>query len=334
MTVSSVVKNSGATKNKGIDPVKMEKKIQYSLVIPLFNEEESLHELYEQISKAVSPLNAGIEILFVDDGSTDRSMEILTELHKKDSRVRVCQFRRNYGKSAALAKGFQEARGDFIVTMDADLQDDPAEIPHLIDKLNEGFDLVSGWKKHRQDPFVKRNTSKLFNKTTCMATGLKLHDINCGIKAYRREVTETIKVYGQLHRFLPVLAQWQGFRVGEIVVKHHPRKYGRTKFGISRFTAGFFDLVTVLFITHYRKRPLHLFGSVGLISFIVGSLVSGYLTVDKLVFGKHLTNRPLLFLGILLIIVGVQFFSIGLIGEMITESRQDRVEYSVRKMLG
>lgn len=312
----------------------MEKQIKYSIVIPLFNEEESLQELYRQIVDGVASLQGELEILFVDDGSTDGSAAVLKALHEKDPRVRVCQFRRNYGKSAALAKGFQLARGEIIITMDADLQDDPHEIPHLIDKLNQGFDLVSGWKKERKDPFIKRSTSRLFNKVTCMVTGLRLHDINCGLKAYRRDVTETIKVYGQLHRFLPVLAQWQGFRVSEVVVKHHPRKYGKTKFGLSRFAAGFFDLITVFFLTHYTKRPLHLFGSAGMLSLAVGSIISGYLAIGKLFYGKYLSNRPLLFLGILLIIVGVQFFSIGLIGEMITESRNDRLEYSVKKMLG
>jgi len=308
--------------------------VKISIVVPLFNEEESLVELHEQLSKAVCSLEKPIEFLFIDDGSTDNSMQVLSELHNKDPQVRVVQFRRNYGKSAALALGFKEARGEFIVTLDADLQDEPYEIPNLVKKLEEGFDLVSGWKKIRKDPFIKKNTSKLFNFVTRKMTGLGIHDMNCGLKAYRREVTETVNVYGQLHRFLPVLAQWQGFKVGEVVVKHNPRKYGKTKFGASRFMAGFFDLLTVLFITRYTKRPLHLFGLIGLVSFIVGVGISSYLAVERLFLGKYLSDRPLLFLGILAIIVGVQFVSIGLLGEMITESRKDNTDYSIRKTLG
>jgi len=308
--------------------------VKISVVVPLFNEEESLVELYEQLSKAVCSLEKPIEFLFIDDGSTDGSMQVLTELHKKDPQVRVVQFRRNYGKSAALALGFKKARGKLIITLDADLQDEPYEIPNLVKKLEEGFDLVSGWKKIRKDPFIKKNTSKLFNFVTRKMTGLGIHDMNCGLKAYRREVTDTVNVYGQLHRFLPVLAQWQGFKVGEVVVKHNPRKYGKTKFGASRFIAGFFDLMTVLFITRYTKRPLHLFGLIGLVSFIVGVGISAYLAVERLFLGKYLSDRPLLFLGILAIIVGVQFVSIGLLGEMITESRKDNTDYSIKKALG
>ncbi len=308
--------------------------VKISIVVPLFNEEESLVELHERLSKAVCSLEKPIEFLYIDDGSTDNSMQVLSELHKKDPQVRIVQFRRNYGKSAALALGFKKARGELIVTLDADLQDEPYEIPNLVKKLEEGFDLVSGWKKIRKDPSIKKSTSKLFNLVTRKMTGLGIHDMNCGLKAYRREVTETVNVYGQLHRFLPVLAQWQGFKVGEVVVKHNPRKYGKTKFGASRFIAGFFDLVTVLFITRYTKRPLHLFGLIGLVSFIVGVGISSYLAVERLLLGRYLSDRPLLFLGILAIIVGVQFVSIGLLGEMITESRKDNTDYSIKKALG
>jgi len=296
--------------------------VNISIVIPLLNEEESLVELHSRIGEVLDSMSRPAEIIFIDDGSTDNSMQVLRNLHERDNRIRVFQFRKNYGKSAALAKGFAVARGKTIITMDADLQDDPGEMPHLMARIEEGYDLVSGWKKERKDPFIKRNTSKLFNGFTCKLTGLKMHDINCGLKAYRREVTDTINVYGQLHRFLPVLAQWEGFKVSEIVVQHHARKYGTTKFGLSRFTAGFFDLITVLFITRYTKRPLHLFGSIGLTAFLIGTGISAYLTIDRLFFEKYLSNRPLLWLGIVLIILGVQFVSIGLLGEMITESRK------------
>jgi dolichol-phosphate mannosyltransferase len=307
--------------------------VKISVVVPLFNEKESLRELHQQLSAALGTLEKPIEILFIDDGSSDNSFEVLKSLRASDPSVRAVQFRKNYGKAAALAMGFRKARGQIIVTIDADLQDDPAEIPNVLKKLDEGYDLVSGWKKQRRDPFIKRASSKLFNRVTRLFTGLKIHDINCGLKAYRREVTASINVYGQLHRFLPVLAQWEGFKVGEVVVQHRPRKFGKSKFGASRFFAGFFDLITVLFITRYTKRPLHLFGSAGLASFLLGMLVSGYLSFEKIYLGKHLSNRPLLFLGVLLIIVGVQFVSIGLLGEMITASYKKQLDYSIKQVL-
>lgn len=309
------------------------KQQKISIIIPLLNEEESLQELHGQITSVLNSLNCPYEIIFIDDGSTDNSLQVLKDLHKSDTSVQIISFRKNNGKSAALAKGFKEAAGDIIITMDADLQDDPTEIPKLIEQINSGFDLVSGWKKNRKDPFIKRHTSKLYNGVTSSLTGLKIHDINCGIKAYTREVTETLNIYGQLHRFLPVLAQWEGFKVGELVVKHHSRRFGKTKFGLSRFAAGFFDLITVLFITRYTKRPLHLFGSIGMLSFSVGLMISIYLAYERLFLSKYLTNRPLLLLGILAIIVGVQFISIGLLGEMITESKKGEMDYPVKFIL-
>lgn len=310
-------------------------KPQLSIVIPLFNEAASLLELHEKISAAVQESRMHAEIIFIDDGSTDRSFEALREIHQRDRRVRVVRFRRNFGKSAALAAGFKSANGQFIVTMDADLQDDPAEIKHLVDELQRGdFDLISGWKKHRHDPFIKKISSKIFNRVTGFMTGLRLHDINCGLKAYRREVTSTIPVYGELHRFLPVLAFKEGFRVGEVVVKHHPRKHGKSKFGPSRFTKGFFDLITVLFLSRYTKRPLHLFGVAGTLAFIAGLGVAAYLTFERLVNKEYLTNRPILFLGLLLMIIGVQAVSIGLLGEMITAANTQAPSYFVKEELG
>ncbi len=308
---------------------------QLSIVIPLFNEAASVRELHEQISAALHELRMPAEIIFIDDGSEDRSFEVLREIHQRDRRVRVVRFRRNFGKSAALAAGFERAVGRFIVTMDADLQDDPAEIKPLLDELKRGdFDLVSGWKRERHDPFIKKISSKIFNRVTAFMTGLRLHDINCGLKAYRREVTSTIPVYGELHRFLPVLAFQEGFRVGEVVVKHHRRKHGKTKFGPSRFSKGFFDLITVLFLSRYTKRPLHLFGVAGTMAFIAGLGIAGYLSYERLVLKAYLTNRPVLFLALLLMIIGVQAVSIGLLGEMITAANTHARAYFVREELG
>lgn len=308
---------------------------QLSIVVPLFNEADALAELHQQISSALREIRLSAEIIFIDDGSKDQSFKVLREIYQRDRRVHVVQFRRNYGKSAALAAGFERARGQFIVTMDADLQDDPAEIKNLLEELRHGdYDLVSGWKRHRHDPFIKRISSRIFNRVTGFMTGLRLHDINCGLKAYRREVTSAIPVYGELHRFLPVLAFKEGFRVGETAVQHRPRKYGKSKFGPSRFSKGFFDLITVLFLSRYTKRPLHLFGVAGTLAFLLGLGIAGYLTYERLVLNEYLTNRPVLFLALLLMIIGVQAVSIGLLGEMITAANSQARAYFVKEELG
>jgi len=309
-------------------------KVDLSVVIPLYNEAESLPELYQRLTDVLQEENIHYELLFIDDGSRDGSFDVLEKLHQKDSRVRVVQFRKNFGKSAALACGFHESKGEIVITMDADLQDDPDEIPDLIAEINEGYDLVSGWKKKRYDPFIKRNTSKIYNLVTSWVSGIRLHDFNCGLKAYRSDVVKTIEVYGQLHRFIPVLAHWQGFRVTEMVVKHHPRKYGKTKFGAFRFVAGMLDLFTVVFLNKFKKRPLHLFGTFGLITLILGVILNIYLAYQRIFFQKYLSNRPLLFLAVLLVIVGIQFISMGLLGEMITETQKRKNDYSVKNILG
>jgi glycosyltransferase involved in cell wall biosynthesis len=302
-----------------------------SIVIPLYNEEQSLRELYEEIRDAL-PRNANYEIIFVDDGSTDGSSRVIHDLRHRDRRIKLIRFRRNYGKSAALSVGFQHARNEIVVTMDADLQDDPAEIPALVNEIKKGYDLVSGWKKKRRDPISKTIPSRFFNAVTSILTGIRIHDFNCGLKAYRREVVRDLKVYGELHRYLPVLAHWQGFRIGEIVVQHHARKYGKTKFGIGRFWKGFLDLLTVLFTTRYLQRPMHLFGFWGFVFFFIGFVIDVYLVILKTFQGMTLSNRPLFMGGILMIIVGIQFISVGLLGEMIVKTRQSSTEeYSIRE---
>lgn len=301
-----------------------------SIVIPLYNEEESLIPLSSEIKKALHSVDIQGEVIFIDDGSRDNSLGILKEICAKDKRFKFFSFRKNYGKSAALQVGFKQASGDIIITMDADLQDDPTEISNLISKIEEGYDLVSGWKKHRKDPFIKRISSKFFNLVTRIISGIKIHDFNCGLKVYKKEVVENLKVYGELHRYMPVLADWQGFKISEIVVKHHPRRYGKTKFGTSRYFKGFIDLITVIFTTRYIKRPMHLFGFFGALAFLAGIIVNGYLTF--LWFrGDYLSNRPMLFLGILLIIVGVQFFSVGLLGEMLVNNFMNEKEYEIKE---
>ena len=303
-----------------------------SVVIPLFNEEESLVELTDRIVEQINLIKKEFEIVFIDDGSTDKSFEVLTKIKKKHPQIKIVQFNRNFGKSAALFEGFKIATGDIVITMDADLQDAPEEIPNLVNKIESGFDLVSGWKKKRHDPLSKTLPSKLFNFATRRLTGIKIHDFNCGLKAYRTEVIKAIPVYGELHRYLPVLAHWLGFHVGELIVTHHPRKYGNSKFGIKRFFNGFFDLLTVLFITRFRQKPLHLFGFIGLGSSLVGSITLLYLTVLWFQ-GYGIGHRPLFILGILLITVGIQFFSIGLIGEMIINTRGKSINYTLKNKI-
>ena len=294
-----------------------------SVVIPLHNEERSIALLYEELQAALDPLGDEWEAVFVDDGSTDESFAGLTRLHARAENVRVVRLRRNFGKAAALAAGFAQANGDVVVTIDGDLQDDPSEIPRLLAKLDEGFDLVSGWKTRRRDPLTRRIPSKLFNWTAGWMSGLRLHDMNCGLKAYRGEVVHNLVLYGELHRFIPVLAHEQGYRVGELAVNHRPREHGRSRYGLERYLRGFLDLLTVSFMGRYRHRPLHLFGGLGLLLGVTGSALLVYLTVVKLM-GHAIGRRPLLTLGVLLVVVGMQFFSLGLISEMITSHHEER----------
>lgn len=294
-------------------------KPRLSVVCPVFNEAESIPHLVDELWEVLTPLCheriAGFEVIFVDDGSTDDTPQVLERLHETKPHLGVIRFRTNVGKSAALARGFRACSGDVVITIDGDLQDDPHEIPLLLDALDQGYHAVSGWKAERKDPLSKRLPSRIYNWATRLASGLPLHDFNCGLKAYRREVTDEIRVYGQLHRFLPVLAHWRGFRVGEVRVHHRMRRFGTSKFGASRFVAGLLDFMTVVFLMKYRRRPLHLFGLVGLALFGVGVLVNLYLAIVWL--RTHaIGGRPLLIFGLLSTILGFQFVSIGLLGEM------------------
>jgi glycosyltransferase involved in cell wall biosynthesis len=295
-----------------------------SLVIPVYNEADSLVPLVREIDEALAGGGTPYEIVFVDDGSTDGSFAIMSELARTRDDLRVVKLRRNFGKAAALSHGFAAARGDILVTMDGDRQDDPAEIGNLTAPLSEGYDLVSGWKQRRQDPLNKTLPSKLFNWTVRKASGIPLHDFNCGLKAYKRDVTETISIYGELHRYITVVAAQAGFQVTEVKVNHRRRTAGRSKYGWQRYLRGYLDLLTVLFLGRYQHRPQHLFGGLGTMLIFFGVLVELYLTVDKLVFGHPIGQRPLLLLGVLLIIVGVQLLSLGLIGELIANSRARR----------
>jgi glycosyltransferase involved in cell wall biosynthesis len=311
-----------------------QKGLVISIVIPLLNEEESLPELALQIEsemKKLSYVGGRYEVLLIDDGSTDYSYDEILAIHKRNYRFKGIRFRRNLGKSAALAVGFAEAKGKYVVTMDADLQDDPAEIGSLIAKIKDGYDMVTGWKKKRHDPLNKTFPSKIFNFVTAKASGLKIHDFNCGLKAYKKEVIKTVQVYGVMHRYIPALAHREGFTVAELPVEHHPRIYGKTKFGASRYIKGFLDLLTVMFNTRYLKRPLHFFGTIGSILAFIGFATDAYLTVEWFLGNTSLTNRPLALFGVALIIVGVQLISMGLLGEMITKNSIQRQRYSIKE---
>jgi glycosyltransferase involved in cell wall biosynthesis len=310
-------------------------RIEVSVVLPVLDEVESLGILHRELTEVLQGLGRPYEILFVDDGSRDGSFQRVEKLRLDDPCVRGVQLRRNFGKAAALAVGFREARGDVVITLDADLQDDPAEVPKLLARLEDGFDLVSGWKQERQDPRSKTWPSRLFNRVTGLLTGVRLHDFNSGFKVYRREVVEEIRLYGELHRFIPALAAWRGFQVTEVPVHHRPRRHGRTKFGSARLWRGVLDLLTVLFLTRYTRRPLHLFGGLGLIAWTVGFGVNAYLTGIWLSGSRPIGQRPLLAFGVLTMLVGVQFFAIGLLSELVL-SYQTRTadDVSIRRRLG
>jgi len=310
-----------------------------SVVIPLLNEQESLNELYDWIAKVMQSNRFSYEIIFIDDGSTDGSWKTITELSKKDSQVKGIRFLKNFGKSQALNAGFKKAQGDVIITMDADLQDNPEEIPELHKMITqEGYDLVSGWKKKRYDSKISKNLpSKVFNWAARRTSGVKLNDFNCGLKAYHKNVVKNIDVNGEMHRYIPVLAKSAGFnKIGEKVVQHQARKYGETKFGMDRFINGFLDLITIWFLSRFGKRPMHLFGALGVIMFIIGFGFTLYLGIDKLFFnpfGRLITQRPQFYIALVTMIIGTQFFIAGFLGELILRTQTQTERYLVKEEL-
>lgn len=307
-----------------------------SVVVPLFNEKESLSELTSWIDRVMQANNFSYEVLLIDDGSNDGSWASVSALSKQYPEVKGLRFKRNYGKSAALHCGFQAAQGDVVITMDADLQDSPDEIPGLYAMITkDGFDLVSGWKRKRYDPFVKRTTSKVYNYAARKVTGISLNDMNCGLKAYRSEVVKSIEIYGEMHRYIPVLAKSAGYgNIGEKEVEHRARKYGYTKFGLERFMNGMLDLLSITFMTKFAKKPMHLFGTLGVMSFAVGLLTLLYLTIEKVFFHEYnMTSRPLFFFGFLSVIFGTQLFLTGFLAELVSRTSADRNEYLIAERI-
>ncbi len=308
-----------------------------SIVIPLYNEEENVELLYEQLKETLEAIGQEYEIIIVDDGSTDGSFDILKRLHEGNGRLKVIRFRRNFGQTAAFAAGFDRSRGEVVITMDADLQNDPADIPLLLEKIEEGYDVVSGWRLHRQDPFVTRRLpSMMANWLISQVTGVQLHDYGCSLKAYRREVVKNVQLYGELHRFIPAIANWMGVSVAEVPVRHYARRFGKSKYGLSRTARVLLDLLTVRFLLSYSTRPIHIFGGLGLISFAAGTVLGGYLSFVKFALGQDIGDRPLLLLAILLMVMGVQFISMGLLGELVVRTyyeSQNKPIYAVREVL-
>jgi glycosyltransferase involved in cell wall biosynthesis len=310
--------------------------MQISVVVPLFNEEESLPELAAWIDRVMKANNFSYEVLMIDDGSKDKSWQVIQKLSQENSNIKGIKFRRNYGKSAGLQVGFSEAKGDVVITMDADLQDSPDEIPALYKMIVEDdFDLVSGWKQKRFDPITKTIPTKIYNGATRFMTGIQLHDMNCGLKAYKNEVVKSVEVYGEMHRYIPILARKAGYRnIGEKVVHHQARKYGVTKFGMERFLYGFLDLLSVSFMTRFANRPMHIFGGLGVLSFFIGFCIITYLTIAKFVFEQYrMTERPLFYFSLLSIVIGVQLFLTGFLGELISRKAADRNQYDIAAKL-
>jgi glycosyltransferase involved in cell wall biosynthesis len=317
------------------------KVMDLSVIIPVYNEAESLPELIDWIVRVCSAENISSEIICIDDGSSDHSWETIEDLAKKYKKVKGLRFRRNYGKAAALHTGFMESSGEVVITMDSDLQDSPDEIPELYRMIrDEDYDMVSGWKKKRHDPFIKRCTSKLYNRTARRSSGIKLHDFNCGLKAYNAEVIKSIEVYGEMHRYIPILAKEAGFmNIGEKIVKHYPRKYGSSKYGIDRFVKGYLDLLTISFISRFGKRPMHLFGLLGSIMFFIGMIMAAYLGIRKLIYVHNnlraplITDSPYFYIALTVMIIGSILFLTGFLGELINRNSSERNRYLIKEKI-
>jgi glycosyltransferase involved in cell wall biosynthesis len=327
-----------ANRQDTLEYMVVKEKVDVSIVIPILNEAKSLKPLYTQLQRALAGLDKTSEIILIDDGSTDNSFEILKKLQASDNRIRVIRFRRNFGQTAAFSAGFDLAAGEVIVTMDADLQNDPADLPMLLEKIDEGYDVVSGWRINRQDKFLtRRMPSQIANALISRLTGVKLHDYGCSLKVYRYEVLKNVKLYGEMHRFIPALASWMGIRVAEVPVNHFSRQFGRSKYGLGRVAKVILDLLTVKFLLDYSTRPIQIFGLLGLLSLTGGIALSIYLSILKLIFDQGLSDRPILLLAILLIMLGVQLITMGLLGEMVMRTyheTQGKPIYMVREVLG
>jgi glycosyltransferase involved in cell wall biosynthesis len=309
-----------------------------SIIIPLYNEDESLPELSEWIERVVTTNNLTYEVIMIDDGSTDNSWNVIEKIAQRNSNFKGIKFQRNYGKSGALNEGFKAAKGDVVITMDADMQDSPDEIPALRKMIiDDGYDLVSGWKQKRHDPLSKTIPTKFFNAATRWSSGIKnLHDFNCGLKAYKLKVVKSIEVYGEMHRYIPVIAKWAGFRkIGEKIVEHRPRKYGVTKFGWERFVNGFLDLATISFVSKFGKRPMHFFGLYGTLCFLLGFFMSLYMVIAKLCYTEYgITNKPVFYMALTVMIIGMQLFLAGFVAELVARNAPERNSYLIEKKLG
>ena len=312
-------------------------RMSISIIIPVCNEEENIPDLVRSLTAALAEIETDYEVIFIDDGSTDNTFTVLKGIHKEEDCIKIIRFRRNFGQTAAISAGFDYSHGDVIITLDGDLQNDPEDIPVLLKKINEGYDVVSGWRVERKDPFfTKKLPSKISNWLASKLTGVELHDFGCTLKAFRHEVVDQVNLYGEMHRYIPALASWRGISIAEVKVRHHPRQYGRSKYGIARLMRGMLDLITITFLLSYSTKPMQLFGIPGILSFFAGFVIGAYLTIGKLFYGLSLADRPLLLLAVLLIFFGVQFITMGLLGELITRTYyevQGKPIYAVKEIV-